>query len=165
MLQTYVPKDIRIYKTKIIGPLSLRQILCLAVAILLAASVNQFVLIPYEVDNTSKIYIITFLVMPILAFSVSINGLPLEKHLKYFVRSLVMMLFFDKCIMHHDISESVTLEKHKNENQAKNNGNKSGKGEKKKKDKKDENSKKKKSKAMKLTKKDLKEHPEYVGYK
>ena len=34
MIETKVPKDIRVYKTKIIGPLSFRQLICLIVAVI-----------------------------------------------------------------------------------------------------------------------------------
>ena len=32
MVETNIPKDIRVYKTRVVGPLTLRQLICLCVA-------------------------------------------------------------------------------------------------------------------------------------
>lgn len=142
MIQPYVPKDIRVYKTKIIGPLSLRQILCVAGATLLSIGLYQGILKPMNASSSTIIYTVMFASLPILAFMITINGLPFEKHLKYMIETMVTMLFYDRCIVKKKVREI-------NE-----------------KDAKDKNQKKsKKIKKKKITKKELSEHPEFISYK
>lgn len=83
MVETKVPKDIRVYKTKIIGPFSLRQLICLVLAVLLDGLI-YFALsaMEIELDINTIIYGVIFIDLPILAFMIEIDGLPMEKYLK-----------------------------------------------------------------------------------
>lgn len=83
MVETKVPKDIRVYKTKIIGPFSLRQLICLVLAVLLDGLI-YFALsaMEIELDLNTIIYGVIFIDLPILAFMIEIEGLPMEKYLK-----------------------------------------------------------------------------------
>ena len=83
MIETKVPKDIRAYKTKIIGPFSLRQLICLIVA----AIVDGFVYFGtqafgIELSINMMIYGVIFIDLPIFAFMIEVEGLPMEVYLK-----------------------------------------------------------------------------------
>ena len=83
MVETKVPKDIRSYKTKIIGPLSLRQLICLILAVILdglAYFVAQSLDIKLSINLI--IYGVMFLDLPILAFMIEVEGLALEVYLQ-----------------------------------------------------------------------------------
>lgn len=82
MIERRVPKDIRKYKTKVIGPLTLRQIICV-----LTAVVVDFILylIIHNLTNLSIDTMILCLILvdvPIIAFVLSPLNLPMEVYLK-----------------------------------------------------------------------------------
>ena len=83
MIETKVPKDVRSYKTKVIGPFSLRQLICLVIA----AIVDGFAYfgtqaLGIELSINMLIYGVMFIDLPILAFMIEIEGLPMEVYLK-----------------------------------------------------------------------------------
>lgn len=82
MIETKVPKDIRNYKTKIIGNLSFRQIICVAIAVIVDI-ILYFSLFKY-VNLSPKviIYIIILIDVPILAFIAEPYGMSMEVFLK-----------------------------------------------------------------------------------
>lgn len=82
MIETKVPKDIRRYKTKLIGPFSTRQLICFAVAVVVDILVYLCILGPLELSLNTVIYVIIFLDIPIFAFIFEPMGVPMEIYLK-----------------------------------------------------------------------------------
>lgn len=83
MIETKVPKDIRSYKTKIIGPFSTRQLLCLVGAILVDGL--AYILLStlgIQLSMNLIIYGVIFLDLPILAFIIEPQGMPMEKYIQ-----------------------------------------------------------------------------------
>lgn len=83
MIETKVPKDVRSYKTKILGPLTLRQIICVVVAgifdiilYMIATSMNM------KLNAEMVIYSLIFLNLPIFAFMLEVQGMTMEKYIK-----------------------------------------------------------------------------------
>lgn len=83
MIETKVPKDVRSYKTKILGPLTLRQIICIVVAgifdiilYMIATSMNM------KLNAEMVIYSLIFLNLPIFAFMLEVQGMTMEKYIK-----------------------------------------------------------------------------------
>lgn len=83
MIETKVPKDVRSYKTKVIGPFTTRQLLCFGAAILLDVSIFLFIHITgFNMSMTTAFYGLVFIDLPILAFMIEPQGMPMEKYLK-----------------------------------------------------------------------------------
>lgn len=82
MVETKVPKDVRSYKTKIIGPFSLRQIICIVAAVIFDA-ILYFLSQAIGIELTMEvvIYVVMFLDLPILAFMLTPQGMPMEQYL------------------------------------------------------------------------------------
>mgnify|MGYP000886180102 CR=1 FL=1 len=82
MIERKVPKDIRKYKTKVIGPLTLRQIICIGVAIivdfLLYFVISKFI----DLSINMIIYGLILIDIPIISFTFTPLNLPMEKYLK-----------------------------------------------------------------------------------
>lgn len=86
MIEAKVPKDIRVYETKLVGPFTLRNTICLTLAIV-AALITYNVcceILGFSVDVF--IYIGTIVTLPFLAFGwITIEGMHLEKYIKTIV--------------------------------------------------------------------------------
>lgn len=83
MIETKVPKDIRSYKTKIIGPFSLRQLICLVVAILVDGLAYLIISsMGIKLSMNLVIYGVMFIDLPILAFIIEPQGMPMEKYIQ-----------------------------------------------------------------------------------
>lgn len=82
MIEAKMPKDIRVYETKIFGPLTLRQSICFVVAIVLDVILYVTVIKPFHVNIKMIIYLIMFADVPVFAFTCKPMGMPLEKYLK-----------------------------------------------------------------------------------
>lgn len=82
MIETKVPPDIRKYKTKILGPLTIRQIICIAIAILVDILFYTLVYRPLDLSINFLVYAFTFIDVPILIFTLDVNGVPMEKYIK-----------------------------------------------------------------------------------
>lgn len=83
MIETKVPKDVRSYKTKILGPLTLRQVICVVVAgifdiilYMIATSMDM------KLNAEMVIYSLIFLNLPIFAFMLEVQGMTMEKYIK-----------------------------------------------------------------------------------
>lgn len=86
MVETKVPKDIRTYKTKLVGPLSLRETICVLIVCVIDWIAYSFFFKPLDLSADMLIYAIMFLDLPILAFGgIRPMGMPLEKY--------IMMIF------------------------------------------------------------------------
>ena len=68
MVETKVPKDIRNFKGKVLGPFSFRQIVCIAIAIVVDFAVYIFFLKNSGVSSDFKIMTLMFCATPILMF-------------------------------------------------------------------------------------------------
>ena len=82
MIETKMPKDIRSYKTKFIGPFTMRQILC--IAIMAAVDIILYILViqPLKLPMEFIVYGLIFVDVPIGAFGwIEPQGIPLEKYL------------------------------------------------------------------------------------
>lgn len=83
MIETKMPKDIRSYKTKLIGPFTMRQIICVAVMAVVDFILYALVIQPFQLQAEFIIYGLIFIDVPIGAFGwIEPQGLPLEKYLK-----------------------------------------------------------------------------------
>lgn len=83
MIETKMPKDIRSYKTKLIGPFTMRQIICVAVMAVVDFILYALVIQPFQLQAEFIIYGLIFIDIPIGAFGwIEPQGLPLEKYLK-----------------------------------------------------------------------------------
>lgn len=88
MIETRVPKDIRQYESKIIGPLTTRQLICVSLSA--AASVGLFTVFKaIGLPTEYTIYIVVVCVLPIMAFAVKIDGMRME----VYIRDVVMNYF------------------------------------------------------------------------
>lgn len=81
-VETRVPKDIRSYKTKIIGSLTLRQLICVGIAVFLDLILYTMVFSHMDIDKEVMMYILIFLDLPILIFITEPNGMKFEVYLK-----------------------------------------------------------------------------------
>lgn len=129
MIETKVPKDISVYETKIAGPLTLRQLICLTVSVIIDYLVYVFVLDKF-VSPDYYVYIFAMIDVPILAFTFKPMGMKMEVYLKAVLKDNIVRP-----------TKRIAINKLANTSQ---------------------NPVKKKTK---ITKKILKEHPEYKAYK
>ena len=83
MIESKVPKDVRAYKTKIIGPFTTRQILCIVAAAVLDIFIYFIVsTLEIKLNATMIIYGVIFINLPVLAFIVEPQGMPMEKYIQ-----------------------------------------------------------------------------------
>ena len=135
MIETKVPKDIRVYKTKIMGPFTLRNIICLTIMGTLDLVIIKYFFAGLNLSRNQWVYMLMIIDCPIAAFGwIEVMGMPLERYLK-----IILITNF--------LSPTYRLITNKIY-----------------KYKKPEDPKSKKKKA-KISKKVLKEHPEYIAYK
>ena len=91
MIETKVPKDIRKYKTKFIGPLTLRQSVCAAIAIVLDIIIYTFIIKPFNISQDLAFFIIFILDTIPLAFGkIDVLGMSLEQKLKYIIFNSIL---------------------------------------------------------------------------
>lgn len=83
MIETKMPKDIRTYKTKLIGPFTGRQAICVVIAGIVFILFYACIAKPFQLPQEYLFYIGLPLVLPILAFGwYEPNGMKLEKYLQ-----------------------------------------------------------------------------------
>ncbi|MCC2254571.1 PrgI family protein [Ruminococcus sp. CLA-AA-H200] len=83
MIDAKIPKDIRAYKAKLIGPFTARQLICLAIMAASDILLYSLVFVPFDLTGDFMIYALIFIDIPIAAFGwVEPQGIPLEKYLK-----------------------------------------------------------------------------------
>lgn len=88
MIETKVPKDIRVYETKIIGPFSLRQAVCFLLLIFLDILIYSFMINPFSISADYAVYLLCLVDIPVAAFGfVKVMGVPLEKYLASVIKS------------------------------------------------------------------------------
>lgn len=92
MIETKMPKDIRAYKTKLIGPFTGRQAICVVIAGIVFIIFYACIAQPFHLPQEYIFYVGLPLVIPILAFGwYEPNGMKLEKYLqKVVIRSFTV---------------------------------------------------------------------------
>lgn len=87
MIEREIPKDVRKYKKKFVGPLSMRQTLCTAPGVALGMLTYWGVSKIFEGD--AKIIATLLVVFPFIAFGwIEVYKMPLEKFLKVAFNSM-----------------------------------------------------------------------------
>lgn len=86
MIETKVPKDIRVYETKLIGPFTARQFVCLVITGVFDVFAYSVVFKPLNLSSDFLIYAVLFVDLPLIAFGwVKPMGIPLERYLKMLI--------------------------------------------------------------------------------
>lgn len=89
MIEAKVPKDIRSYKTKMVGPLTLRQFLCIFIIGIMDFAIYSYIIKPLHINIDLLVYIFMFLDLPIAAFGwIEPMNMPLEKYLRKIIVNL-----------------------------------------------------------------------------
>lgn len=76
-----MPKDIRVYKTKILGPLTIKQMVLFIVAVVFDFMIYNLILKPMQFPPDIIVYVFILINVPILALSTDPYGIPMEKYL------------------------------------------------------------------------------------
>lgn len=91
MIESKMPKDIRAYKTKLIGPFNGRQLICVGIMLVVDFLLFQLVVLPLDLPLEFVIYGLVFIDLPIAAFGwVEINGMSLETYMKEVVLKMFL---------------------------------------------------------------------------
>ena len=117
MIEAKVPRDIRNYEVKMVGPLTTRQVILFLAAVVLDAIAYFFVLKPMQVPTDVLVYLIIFLDVPIMAFSYKPYGIKMEDFIRMTMERVVMAPRDRK-------AECVIHEKEEKESHAKKKGKK-----------------------------------------
>ena len=92
MIESKMPKDIRAYKTKLIGPFNGRQLICVGIMLVVDFLLFQLVVHPLDLPLEFVIYGFVFIDLPIAAFGwVEINGMSLETYMKEVVLKIFLL--------------------------------------------------------------------------
>lgn len=92
MIETMVPKDVRKYETKILGPLTARNAIAVGVACLFDFILWKTIIGPLNVPPNFIMYILILVDVPILAIGfIQMQGLPFEKYMKSYIRNVFIM--------------------------------------------------------------------------
>lgn len=91
MIEAKMPKDIRVYKTKLIGSLTFRQLICFLIAGIVDFILYIAVIEPFHISAKVVIYLVILIDSPIIAFGyIEPMGMPLEKYInKVLIRSFL----------------------------------------------------------------------------
>lgn len=81
MIERKVPKDIRNYKTKVLGPFTVRQLICVGVMIVIDIILYMTVYDFFNLTPDSFMYVVFAFDTVIAAFMLEPAGLPMEKYL------------------------------------------------------------------------------------
>ena len=88
MIEVEMTKDIRNYEPKLFGVVTVRQIICLTIGVVLALPLIFF--LPIE-DITTKVMVAMIPLVPMIMFGwIKVYGMKLEKFLWQAIRSLVL---------------------------------------------------------------------------
>ena len=99
MIETKVPKDIRVYETKIIGPFSLRQAVCFLLLIFLDILIYSFMINPFSISADYAVYLLCLVDIPVAAFGfVKVMGVPREKYLDSVIKSLLYTIVRNRSV-------------------------------------------------------------------
>ena len=83
MIEVKTPRDIMAYETKVFGPLTLKQLICIIIAIVLDIFLYSMIIKPYQLPEKLAFYVIAITDIPILAFGYcKPKGISLDKYIK-----------------------------------------------------------------------------------
>lgn len=82
MIETKVPKDIRRFKGKALGPFTFRQAICIAIAVVVDIVLYNFIIKDMGFSTDANFMILTTCALPILAFSLEPNGMKMEDYIR-----------------------------------------------------------------------------------
>lgn len=82
MVETKVPKDIRNFKGKVLGPFSFRQVICISIAVVVDFIVYAFFLKNSGLSSDSKTLILMVCATPILMFIFEPSGMHMEVYIR-----------------------------------------------------------------------------------
>ena len=85
MIEIQVPKDITTYKTKTVGPLTMRQLVILMLVIAMDFLLYTAVLKDRNLSAEAIMYIAALIDTPVFAFMFEIYGMPMEKLILIFL--------------------------------------------------------------------------------
>lgn len=90
MIETKMPKDIRSYKTKVVGPFTLREAFCIFLMIIANIILYALVIRPLNLPLEFTVYGFFLVCVPFVAIGWwEVSGMPLEK---YFTNVILRML-------------------------------------------------------------------------
>ena len=81
MIETRIPADIRQYKTKVLGPFSIRAVVLIAIAAVVDLAIYFLIVKPTGSDMSLFLPIIIPIDLIILIFLKKVDGMPMEKYL------------------------------------------------------------------------------------
>ena len=93
MIEIQVPKDITTYKTKTVGPLTMRQLVILMLVITMDFLLYTAVLKDRNLSAEAIMYIAALIDTPVFAFMFEIYGMPMEKFILIFLIVPDLLIF------------------------------------------------------------------------
>lgn len=81
MIETKIPSDIRKYKTKIVGTLTLRQLICILITVIVDVILYYTLLRSVSLSLRACVYLYMFIDIPIMMFIYEPQGIPMEKYI------------------------------------------------------------------------------------
>lgn len=106
MITTKVPKDIRKYKPKVLGNLTVRQLVCISLAAVADFLIYTLIMKPYDVSFDEIKWFVFAIDCMILAFLIEMEDMPMEKYLS----KVIFERYFSPS---HRIAKNVIIEKKK----------------------------------------------------
>ena len=85
MIETRVPKDIRTVKANVLGPLSMRQTVCLTIAVITDIVLYVTIKSTFNMDISFFVFILFAIDVGIFSFTFEPKGMKMEKYLKNIV--------------------------------------------------------------------------------
>lgn len=82
MIETKVPKDIRRFKGKAIGPFSFRQVICIGIALIVDVVIYNYILKDMGFSTDTNFMILATCALPVLAFSLEPDGMKMEDYIR-----------------------------------------------------------------------------------
>lgn len=82
VIETKVPMDIRSYKAKLMGPFTVRQLVCGVIAALIDAVLFLGVLRPLGIGLKTSIILLVLVDVPIMSFTMEPHGMPMEVYIR-----------------------------------------------------------------------------------
>lgn len=90
MIETKVPKDIRRFKGKAIGPFNFRQVICIIIAIIFCFIIYSQFLKDSGLTSDVIFFVLITCALPILAFSIEPDGMKMEDYIKTVLYKTIM---------------------------------------------------------------------------
>ncbi len=126
MLETKVPKDIRVYKTKLVGGLTFRQFICVVLMILLDLFLYNVILKQAGISIENIIFLLIFMDVPIAAFGwMEPMGMKMEVYLRKVVLYSLLAPTRRKAVhkiveTKHTVAETTREKRQRKKNERKN---------------------------------------------